>query len=240
MDALMTVSGVVSALTVEPSVGYKAQAWLASSGISAAIRQSTSAIGSAFITGSWAMRFTNSKLQAISALRSVLSYMMTVRSRMSLVMSSGTPSTKSDNDIRAFATLRFAGDALDPDEISRIIKEQPTKAYRKGETYRSGPHGPDVTGRTGVWYFSTRQKIPSTDLADHLSVLDRLVAPFGDQDNLLKELRDIMGRRNLQAHVSLFWRGPPGTQHPSVPSVATAALRRLPADIEPDFANEDC
>jgi hypothetical protein len=46
-------------------------------------------------------------------LRSVLSYMMTVRSRMSLVMSSGTSSTKSDNDIRAFDTLRFAGDALD-------------------------------------------------------------------------------------------------------------------------------
>jgi len=36
--------------------------------------------------------------------------------------------------------------------------------------------------------------------------------------------------------VTFFWRGPPGAQHPSVPSVATAALERLPADIEPDFA----
>jgi len=73
-----------------------------------------------------------------------------------------------------------------------------------------------------------------------LNALERLVAPFGDQDNRLKELRDIMERRNLQAHVTFFWRGPPGTQHPSVPSAAVAALRRLPADIEPDFANEDC
>jgi hypothetical protein len=142
--------------------------------------------------------------------------------------------------VRAFATLRFAGDALDPDEISRVVKEQPTKAYRKGETYRSGPYGPDVTGRTGVWYFSTRGKIPSEDLADHLNVLERLVAPFGDQDSRLKELRDMMERRNLQAHVTFFWRGPPGTQYPSVPSAATTALRRLRADIEPDFANEDC
>ena len=155
-------------------------------------------------------------------------------------MSSAISTTKSDKTVRAFATLRFAGDALDPDEISRAVKEQPTKAYRKGETYRSGPHGPDVTGRTGVWYFSTREKILSKDLADHLNMLERLVAPFGDQDSRLKELRDIMERRNLQAHVTFFWRGPPGTEHPSVPSAATTALRRLPADIEPDFASEDC
>lgn len=154
-------------------------------------------------------------------------------------MSSVTSTTKSDKNVRAFATLRFAGDALDPDEISRVVKEQPTKAYRKGQTYRSGPHGPDVTGRTGVWFFSTRRKIPSKDLADHLHALERLVAPFGDQDSRIKELHDIMERRNLQAHVTFFWRGPPGTQHPSIPSVATVALRRLPADIEPDFANED-
>jgi hypothetical protein len=155
-------------------------------------------------------------------------------------MSSGTSTTKSDDAIRAFATLRFAGDALDPDEISHVVKERPTKAYRKGQTYRSGPHGPDVTGRTGVWYFSTRRKVLSKDLSDHLNALDTLIAPFGDQENRLKELRDVMKRRNLQAHVTFFWRGPPGTPYPSVPSVATAVLRRLPADIEADFDYEDC
>ena len=165
---------------------------------------------------------------------------MMVWSRMSMAIPSATSMTNSENTISAFATLRFDGDALDPDEISRVVQEPPTRAYRKGQTYRSGPHGPDVTGKTGVWYFSTRRKIPSKDLVDHLNALDRLIAPFGDQDNRLKELRDIMQRRNLQAHVTFFWRGPPGAQHPSVPSVATAALERLPADIEPDFANEDC
>jgi hypothetical protein len=157
-----------------------------------------------------------------------------------MAMSSETSTTKSDHPVRAFATLRFAGDALDPDEISRVVKQQPTKAYRKGETYRSGPHGPDVTGRTGVWFFSTRRKVLSKDLIDHLHALDTLIAPFGDQDNRLKALRDIMERKNLQAHVTFFWRGPPGTPSPSVPSVSTAVLQRLPADIEPDFANEDC
>jgi hypothetical protein len=155
-------------------------------------------------------------------------------------MPSATSMTNSESKIRTFATLRFAGDALDPDEISHVVKEPPTKAYRKGQTYRSGPHGPDVSGRTGVWYFSTRRKIQSKDLADHLNALERLVAPFGDQDSRLKQLRDIMERRGLQAHVTFFWRGPPSVQQPSIPFATTAALHRLPANIEPDFANEDC
>jgi hypothetical protein len=67
-----------------------------------------------------------------------LSYMMMALSRMSTAMSSATSTTKSDNATRAFATLRFAGDALDPDEITRIVKERPTRAYRKGQKYRSG------------------------------------------------------------------------------------------------------
>jgi hypothetical protein len=67
-----------------------------------------------------------------------------------------------------------------------------------------------------------------------------MIAPFGDQDRRLKELREIMERRNLQAHVTFFWRGPPGSDLPSVPWSATTALRRLPADIEPDLAIEDC
>jgi hypothetical protein len=71
-----------------------------------------------------------------------------------------------------------------------------------------------------------------------LNALERLIAPFGDQDIRLRTLRDIMERENLRAHVTCFWRGPPGTDEPAIPSDATGALRRLPADIEPDFAIE--
>lgn len=163
--------------------------------------------------------------------------MMMARLRMSTAMPSATSTTNSENTIRAFATLRFAGDALDPDEISRIVKQEPTRAYRKGQKYRPGSRGPEVTGKTGVWYFSTKRKIPSKDLADHLDALVRLISPFADQDRL-RELRDIMQRENLQAHVTAFWRGPPGANQPSIPSVVTGALRRLPADIEADFATD--
>ncbi|MFL5266281.1 MAG: hypothetical protein ACJ8AH_06710 [Stellaceae bacterium] len=173
-------------------------------------------------------------------LRTALSSMMIVWSRTNRVILSVISMTSSESTIRTFATLRFAGDALDPDEISCIVKEKPTRAFKKGETYRPGPRSPEIIGKTGVWYFSTKHKIQSQNLADHLNALERLISPSVDQDSRLKELREIMERGNLEAHATLFWRGPAGAQQPSIPSAATAALRRLPADIEPDFANEDC
>ena len=138
----------------------------------------------------------------------------------------------------AFATLRFVGDNLDPNEISRVIKVMPTKEHKKDQTFRSGPYGPDITGNTGVWYLSTRQRLFSENLNDHLREIDALVAPFGDNDNRLRQLRDIMERKNLQAHVSLFWMGPPNACRP--PFTLPAALSRIPVDIERDFEIEDC
>jgi hypothetical protein len=66
----------------------------------------------------------------------------------------------------------------------------------------------------------------------------RLIFPFADQDKRLRELREIMERQHLQAHVTCFWRGPSGANHPSIPSMVTGAPHRLPADIEVDFATE--
>jgi hypothetical protein len=44
-----------------------------------------------------------------------------------------------------------------------------------------------------------------------------------------------MDKKNLQAHVTLFWRGSSEAQKPYISSVETDVLRRLPADIEVDF-----
>jgi hypothetical protein len=176
--------------------------------------------------------------QAIFVLRTVLSYMMTGRSRITVAKPSATSTTSSENTIRAFATLRFAGDALDPDEISCVVEGEPTRAYRKGQRYRPGPRSPKINGKTGVCYFSTKRKIPSKDLTDHLDALVRLIFPFADKDKRLRELRDIMERENLRAHVTCFWRGPSGANRPSISSVVTRELQRLPADIEVDFATE--
>ena len=176
--------------------------------------------------------------RVIFVLRIALSSAMMIWSRMSAANLSAAFMTNSEQSTRAFATLRFAGDALDPGEISRVLKEEPTWAYRKGQRFRPGSRSPEITGKTGIWYFSTRRKIPGNDLVDHLDALVRLILPFGDSDKRLKELRDIIERERLQAHVTCFWRGPPNAPTPSIPVSVTNSLGRLQLDIEVDFANE--
>ncbi|SEF24340.1 DUF4279 domain-containing protein [Variovorax sp. NFACC27] len=42
------------------------------------------------------------------------------------------------NISRSVATLRVAGDALDPEEITRLLGRSPTRAYRKGDAIAAG------------------------------------------------------------------------------------------------------
>src|SRR5436309_14787324 len=71
--------------------------------------------------------------------------------------------TKTDvrADRKAFVTLRFAGDNLDPDEISAILPIKPTRAHRKGEEFVAGPHAGTLHGRTGIWFLATDKLVPS-------------------------------------------------------------------------------
>ena len=161
---------------------------------------------------------------------------------MSMANTSAISMTNSESPSQVFATLRFAGDELDPDEISHVVRQEPTWAYRKGQRYQPGPRSPDITGKTGVWYFSTKRNVPSKDLRDHLDALASLVFPRADDAPMRISGREnsatFMERRNRQANVTCFWRGPLGVDQPSIPAVVTEAQGRLPADIEADFANE--
>jgi hypothetical protein len=60
-------------------------------------------------------------------------------------------------DSKAFVTLRFAGDDLDPDEISAVLPVKPTRAHCKGEEFFAGPRAGNLHGRTGMWFIATRQ-----------------------------------------------------------------------------------
>jgi hypothetical protein len=70
-------------------------------------------------------------------------------------------------------TLRFFGDDLDPDDLSRILGAEPTLSRRKGEVI------PDRDGRvaeTGSWLLSSEQQ-SSTPLEEQI-------------DNLFQRLTD--------------------------------------------------
>jgi hypothetical protein len=152
-------------------------------------------------------------------------------------MTSGTSSTRSrtTEPVQAFATLRVSGDNLVPDEITKIIKIVPTKAYAKGEHYSSGPRSLDLIGRTGVWYFATDGVVAGNNLTDHLAFLARLLLPGSGEPGPLPRLQQLLGRRSLRVSVSCFWHGPADARRPSIPRSVTDLLKLIPADIETDF-----
>jgi hypothetical protein len=142
--------------------------------------------------------------------------------------------TRSDQLPKAYATLRFAGDELDPADISAVLPVAPKRAHRKGEIFYAGPRTGNLTGRTGIWYFDTRD-LESRDLTDHLRCIVKLLYPEPGNVDRVNQLRRVMGREHATAHVSGFWFGKRGALHPDIPEDVRAALACLPAEIETDF-----
>jgi hypothetical protein len=142
--------------------------------------------------------------------------------------------TRSDELPKTYATLRFAGDGLEPAHISALLPVLPKRAHRKGESFYAGPRAGNLTGRTGIWYFDTRD-LESRDLADHLRLIVELLYPEPGNVDRVTKLRDLMQREHATAHVSCFWFGKRGARPPAIPEDVRAALACLPADIETEF-----
>jgi hypothetical protein len=142
--------------------------------------------------------------------------------------------TSFDELPKVYATLRFAGDELDPADISALLPVAPKRAHRKGEIFHAGLKAGNLTGRTGIWYFDTRD-LASRDLADHLRCIVKLLYPEPGNVDRVNKLRNVMGREHATAHVSCFWFGRRGAAPPAIPEDVRAALACLPAEIETDF-----
>lgn len=151
-------------------------------------------------------------------------------------MATSTTKTDAKADRKAFVTLRFAGNDLDPSEISAILAVKPTRAHRKGEEFFAGPNAGNLPGRTGIWFLATDKLVNSDDLGDHLAFVQKLLYPaVGDTARIMK-LRDVLERARSHAHITCFWRGGPGEASPKMPSQFKSAIEPLAVDIETDSA----
>ena len=65
--------------------------------------------------------------------------------------------------VKTFATLRIVGDQLIPEQVTRILKIVPTRAYAKGQSYYGGERTGQLVGKTGVWYFATHRTVASVE-----------------------------------------------------------------------------
>jgi Domain of unknown function (DUF4279) len=170
----------------------------------------------------------------LTALTALL-YGTTAQSPIYRVSQLGTSTTasKADDTLKAYAILRFAGDELDPSEISGLLGVNPTRAYRKGERYFAGPRTGKITGRTGIWLLSTDGVVTGSDLDQHISYLFKLI--FEHNGDRSARLHKLIADRGLKGRVSCFWHGEAGAHPPKIPKFAVDAFERLPADIETDF-----
>jgi hypothetical protein len=148
-----------------------------------------------------------------------------------------TSTTKTDR--KAFVTLRFAGEELDPRAISAILPVEPTRAHRKGEAFASGEHAGTLRGRTGVWFLATDRLVGSDCLDDHLRFVRDLVYPVRNDDHRASALRTILGETHSRARVTCFWYGDPGEAAPEIPEWFRSAVMPLNAELETDFATAD-
>jgi uncharacterized protein DUF4279 len=155
---------------------------------------------------------------------------MTARSRTKTASGLATSTMKSEHSdtIRAFATLRFAGERLDPDQISQLLHIQPTKVTRK-----------NGNGRYTIWYLSTDKLIPGNDLMDHVGFLLYLLFPAPGDLHRLITLRDLLKRKNLESHVTCFWHGKSRARKPVVPEVVRKLFELISADLQIDFDAEE-
>ena len=118
--------------------------------------------------------------------------------------------------------------------ITSMLPVAPKRAHRKGEIFYAGPRAGNLTGRTGIWYFDTRDLL-SGDLADHLRCIVKLLYPEPGNVDRVNKLRNVMGREHATAHVTCFSFGKRGALPPAIPEDVRAALACLPAEIETDF-----
>ncbi len=139
--------------------------------------------------------------------------------------------------VHAFATLRFSGDKLDPEEINHIVPTSPTLAYRKGDLYPVA-NGRKQRGKTGLWYVTTRGRHPDDDLGSHLRTIAELIATdpsHPERDERLHRLRTAVQARSLRQVVTVFWHGPAGAPRPALEPWFKNLVRLIDGRIDEDF-----
>lgn len=154
-------------------------------------------------------------------------------------LATSTTKIEAEPDHKAFVTLRFAGDNLDPREISAVLPIAPTRAHRKGEEFIAGPHAGNLRGRTGIWFLATDKLVPSNELDDHFVFVERLLCPEAGGTSRIAKLREILERTHSHAHVTCYWRGERGEPVPEVAVSLKSAIEPLHGDIETDFSISD-
>lgn len=125
----------------------------------------------------------------------------------------------------SWASLRFSGDALDPDEVTVLLGRPPTRGARTGEPTRPSSAGVPVPARTGIWLLRSRPRCPG-DLAAQVA---ELLAPLTPD---LAVWRNLCGRFKADLFCGLFLEGSSEGVSLSARTLQALGARGLTLDLD--------
>lgn len=95
---------------------------------------------------------------------------------------------------RTYSTLRVFSDDLAPDEITKLLQIQPTKAFRKGDSHTRGRLHRKANG----WFYCTKEMSASKDTRRHI---DLILKAFDKKVACIKKLH----RAGCKIDITSYW-----------------------------------
>jgi hypothetical protein len=127
-----------------------------------------------------------------------------------------------------YATLRVYSESLDPSEMTNRLGIEPTDWQRHGEEWQSGSQ----PAALHCWFLSSKGKVASSDVRQHLDWLLGIVVPRADAVRSLQS-------NGCRMDVFCFWVSASGHGGPSVRPTQMRELAELGLELSFDvyFAN---
>ena len=121
---------------------------------------------------------------------------------------------------RTYATLRIYPESLDPAEVTKRLRIEPTDWQRRGESRKPGSRPAKLHG----WFLSSDGEVESRDVRLHLDWLLSRIAPQADVILALQ-------REGCRMDVSCYWVSASGHGGPSVRPAQMGELARLGLEL---------
>ena len=97
--------------------------------------------------------------------------------------------------VETYSTLRIFSDDLAPDEITGVLKLEPTRVFRKGDSHARGR----LKRKTNGWFYSTEKLSTSKDTRRHIDLI--LAALDGKLDRVKK-----LHRKNSKIDIISYYQ----------------------------------
>lgn len=111
-----------------------------------------------------------------------------------------------NNEIMS-VSFGIRGDDLSPDELTERLNVQPTKAWKKGDPYKSRYKDRDGSIKYrqaarpwGIWELSSTEKTASENIENHATII------INELSSSKKQISTLVKEKNIRVYISIWWQ----------------------------------